>query len=225
MKPFTKLFASITSSSIWRAPDHVRLVWITLLAMADKDGEVWASVGGLADLARVSVADCSDALRALKSPDDDSRTKEYEGRRIEDIDGGWRLLNYVKYRALGRSEDRREYFAEQKRKKRAEQRCPPLSTPVTTRPPKSPIAEAEAEGEAEAEEAGAEVTASSSSVSKDWLEKELKACAFGWDGAALLEWAGYLKRLGVKTRTDAAAALWEVKRGTPMVRYAREVAS
>jgi len=47
MKPFTKLFSSIVTSSIWRESDHVRLLWVTMLAMADKNGEIWASVGGL----------------------------------------------------------------------------------------------------------------------------------------------------------------------------------
>jgi hypothetical protein len=45
---FTKLFSSITESTVWDEPDRVRLVWITMLAMADKHGRVWASVPGLA---------------------------------------------------------------------------------------------------------------------------------------------------------------------------------
>jgi hypothetical protein len=147
MKPFTKLFSSIISSSIWRESDETRILWITMLAMADRKGEIWASVGGLADMARISVAQCKKALISLSSPDADSRTKTNEGRRIQEIDGGWVVLNYEKYRNLGRNEDRREYFAEHKRKSRA---CPPMSTLSTNRPPMSPIAEAEAEAEAEA---------------------------------------------------------------------------
>lgn len=34
------------------------------------------------------------------SPDKWSRTTDNEGRRIEPIDGGWRLLNHAKYRAI-----------------------------------------------------------------------------------------------------------------------------
>lgn len=143
MKPFTKLFSSIISSSIWRASKDTKVVWITMLAMCDKEGEVWASVGGLADMARVTREECQKALEELLAPDPDSRTKEHEGRRLEVIDGGWRVLNYRKYRELGRGEDRREYFAEQKRAKRAEQKST-MSTPC---PQMSPIAEAEAEAE------------------------------------------------------------------------------
>jgi hypothetical protein len=52
------------------------------------------------------------------APDPDSRTKTDKGRRIEEIDGGWRLINYVKYRELQDDEERREYF----RVKKAESR-------------------------------------------------------------------------------------------------------
>lgn len=97
---FTKLFSSITESTIWIAPDTHRLCWITMLAMADSRGRVWGSIPGLANRARVSVDDCRSAIRFFMEPDSDSRTKEHEGRRIEEIDGGWRLLNHGKYRAI-----------------------------------------------------------------------------------------------------------------------------
>ena len=97
---FTKLFTSITESTIWVAPDTHRLCWITMLAMSDRNGRVWGSVPGLANRARVSVDDTRAALKSFLSPDKDSRTQEHEGRRIEEIDGGWRLLNHAKYRAI-----------------------------------------------------------------------------------------------------------------------------
>ncbi len=118
MAGYTKLFSSILASTIWREDDKTRIVWITLLAMSDKDGIADGSVPGLADFARVSVADCRAALNKLASPDPDSRSKEYEGRRIEIIDGGWRILNHAKYRAKLNEDERREYL----RKKQAEHR-------------------------------------------------------------------------------------------------------
>lgn len=98
MSGFAKLFSSIVTSTIWREADHVRLVWITMLAIADRHGVVEASVPGLADLARVDLTDCVAALKRLAEPDEWSRTKEHEGRRIAEIPGGWRLLNYAAYR-------------------------------------------------------------------------------------------------------------------------------
>lgn len=105
---FTKLFSSITESTIWAEPDHVRIVWITMLAMCDRQGRVYATIPGLAGRARVSVEQCEEALTKFLSEDKYSRSKEFGGRRIEEIDGGWMLLNYERYRELRDSEADKE---------------------------------------------------------------------------------------------------------------------
>lgn len=97
---FTKLFSSITESTVWCEPDRTRLCWICMLAMADRHGRVFASVPGLANRARVPVEDARKAIETFLAPDADSRTPEHEGRRIEVMDGGWRLLNHAKYRDI-----------------------------------------------------------------------------------------------------------------------------
>lgn len=99
-----------------------------MLAMADKDGLVSASVPGLATLARTSVEKCEEALVTLSSPDRYSRTREFEGRRIKEVEGGWQLLNYDKYRRKLSAEERREYLAAKQREYRA--RDKKLSTNV-----------------------------------------------------------------------------------------------
>lgn len=109
MPGYTKLFNSILASTIWREDDKTRLVWITLLAMADKNGVAEGSIPGLADLARVSIEDCKDALSKLMSPDEYSRTTDNEGRRIKPVEGGWAILNHAKYRAKMSTDERREY--------------------------------------------------------------------------------------------------------------------
>lgn len=110
MSGYTKLFNSILASTIWRSSDKTRIVWITLLAMADKDGVCEGSIPGLADLSRVSIEDCEIALAELAAPDPYSRTSDHEGRRIEYVDGvGWQLLNHGKYRAKMSEDERREY--------------------------------------------------------------------------------------------------------------------
>jgi hypothetical protein len=116
---YTKLFASITASTIWQAPASARLTWITMLAMAHKDGSVYASVPGLAHLANVPLADVEAALEYFKAPDKYSRTKDYEGRRIEEIDGGWRLLNHAKFREIRSAAERADYMRKHMRDKRA----------------------------------------------------------------------------------------------------------
>jgi hypothetical protein len=132
---FTKLFGSITASTVWLEPSDTRVVWITMLAMADRRGRVFASVPGLAKEAVVAVESCREALAKFMAPDPDSRTKVADGRRIEEIEGGWRLINYSKYRAIRDEEERRAYKAEKQREYRtvdnvdkSGQCGPPLTT-------------------------------------------------------------------------------------------------
>jgi hypothetical protein len=119
---FTKLFGSLIHSTIWREPDHVRLVWITMLAIVNRNGVVEASLPGLADAARVTVEQCEEALTKLSSPDKYSRSKVHEGRRILEIDGGWQLLNYESYRKRMSAEDQKEKTAERVRRARVKDR-------------------------------------------------------------------------------------------------------
>jgi len=116
---YAKLYRSITTSTVWMQPDHVRLVWITLLAHKDKNGNVFASLPGLAHVARVSLENTIDAVRVLSEPDPYSRTPDHEGRRIETIDGGWRVLNHSEYRNRRDMQDRREYERTRKAAQRA----------------------------------------------------------------------------------------------------------
>ena len=105
MNGYTKLFKSILASSIWSEDDQTRIVWITLLAMADKHGEVHASVPGLARLAGVPIAATETALQRFLSPDPYSRTPDNEGRRLLPMEGGWRIANHAKYRLMASRED------------------------------------------------------------------------------------------------------------------------
>ena len=154
---FTKLFSSITESTVWQEPNEVRLVWITMLAMSDRQGRVLASLPGLANRARVPLEDAEKAIIKFQEPDKYSRTQTFEGRRIEPIDGGWRLLNYEKYRSFRDEEAERERKKVWAAKTRAISRLQDStvaqsSAPTTTVAQSSaefPQAEAEAEAEAE----------------------------------------------------------------------------
>lgn len=109
-----------------------------MLAMADRKGRVWASIPGFANRARISIEQAQDALRVFMSPDKFSRTKEFDGRRVEEIDGGWRLLNYEKYRAIRDEEtikeSKRNYINKRRREENAKPVQPDLIPP---KPPKS----------------------------------------------------------------------------------------
>jgi len=119
---WTKLFSSIVTSSIWCEDDKTFRVWVALLALSDQEGIVEGSVPGLANLCRLTPAEMRAALEKLSSPDPDSRSPEFEGRRIEKIEGGWRLLNYEKYRqkAVAGEGSRAPYYRAYRARKRAE---------------------------------------------------------------------------------------------------------
>lgn len=118
MSGYTKLFSSILDSTIWREDKETKIVWITMLAMVDKHGEIQASIPGLADRARVTIPECQEALAALMAPDEFSRTKDHDGRRVEEIEGGWLLLNYESYREKLSAEDQREKARLRKQRQR-----------------------------------------------------------------------------------------------------------
>ena len=122
MDTYTKLFSTITESTIWCEDSDTRVVWITMLAMCDKNGEVPASIPGLAKTAMVSLEKTELALEKFMQPDKYSRTKDFEGRRIEEIQGGWLLLNHATYRAKRQDEHRKDYRANWMREKRLSQR-------------------------------------------------------------------------------------------------------
>lgn len=154
MSGFTKLSSSIVHSTVWREPHTTRIVWITLLALADPEGYVGASVPGLADAARVTLTECETALASFLAPDPYSRTKDHDGRRIEVAEGGWRLLNHALYRMGRDSEARRLQNREAKRRSR--QRGPQSAADVLTdadandkSASQPPSAQAEAEAEAD----------------------------------------------------------------------------
>ena len=129
MSGYTKLFNSILASTVWSEPNEVRIVWITMLAMATKDGKVEGSVPGLAVFARLPIEDTRRALDRLSAPDEESRSKELDGRRIQAIDGGWQLVNHFKYRQQLSADERREYLRIKQAEHRAKKRN---SRPVNT---------------------------------------------------------------------------------------------
>lgn len=118
MSAYTKLFQSIVTSTLWRESPETKVVWVTMMALADKHGIVEASVPGLAAMSHVSIEECVEALDLFMSPDKWSRTPDNEGRRIAPVDGGWELLNHEKYRLKMTEDERREYERLRKQRQR-----------------------------------------------------------------------------------------------------------
>lgn len=91
---WTPLWSDIVDSSVWETPKHVKILWITMLAMKDRSGFVSASRSGLARRAVLTTDEVDDGLKVLSSPDRDSKSRDHDGRRIEEVEGGWRILNH-----------------------------------------------------------------------------------------------------------------------------------
>lgn len=119
---FVKLDTKLLTSSLW-VDREGREVFITALLMANpcelhapepqlavreltetgfiispgRYGFIAAAGSGIVRQAGVSLKKGLDALERLGSADLDSRSKDYEGRRLVRIDGGYIVLNYMKY--------------------------------------------------------------------------------------------------------------------------------
>lgn len=123
---YAKLHRDIVTSSIWGEPLHVRVVWITFMALADSDGLVFGSPSGMARQCAVSREEFDQAMAVLGAPDPDSTSPDEGGRRIvEEVIGGrhaWRLVTYQKYRRLCDAEERKARNAEIQAAKRARAR-------------------------------------------------------------------------------------------------------
>ena len=148
--PYAKLHSSILQSTVWLEDHETFRVWIALMAMADSEGCVQASIPGLAHTCLVTVEQCEQAIAKFLAPDHHSRTQDHDGRRVEEIQGGWRLLNYRFHRDRNDAETRREYERERKRAYREKQGAldvPDKSRPVPPCPDQSRKAEAEAKAE------------------------------------------------------------------------------
>lgn len=98
MDGYTKLHARILTSSIWNEPNHVRILFITLLALADSNGRFEGSPAGLAALARLTVDEAVDALRVLEGPDQHSSDGTTGERLMRLSPGSWEIINHRHYR-------------------------------------------------------------------------------------------------------------------------------
>ncbi len=123
--PFVKLDTGILNSTLWVEPMQ-RHVFITALLMAVPHevrepmeqlaatengiaptgfvvppgwyGFVQAAGPGIVRTAMVDYGPGMDALRLLGSPDTESRSGEFDGRRLVRVDGGFLVLNFMRYR-------------------------------------------------------------------------------------------------------------------------------
>ncbi len=143
---YAKLFTSIYQGTL-RGDSHGLLVFTNLLAHCDKDGIVDIHPRAIAEEVGLTPDQVRDALLVLESPDDESRSPEEQGRRIVRLDEhrawGWRVVNYLKYRAIRNEDDRREQNRISQARWREKNK--PASANVSQRKTQSAHTEADAE--------------------------------------------------------------------------------
>lgn len=128
---YAKVFEQIFDSSI--SEDHVvRHVFMDLLVLANKHGEIDMTLSAISRRTNVPVKIVKHAIGVLCAPDKTSRTADEEGRRLllMDVhrDWGWRIVNYEHYNAMRNEDSRREYFRQYKAQQRAKAKMSTLST-------------------------------------------------------------------------------------------------
>jgi hypothetical protein len=162
--PFVKIDCGILNSTLW-FDREAREVFMTALLMAEPQdfpepipqlrvdalketgwsapagwyGFVPASGPGIIDRAKVSQDDGRKALIRLGEPEKNSRSPEFGGRRLIRINGGYLVLNYMKYRE-------RDYTAAE-RQKRYRDRLKADESRRNNAPLRRKVTQAEAEAE------------------------------------------------------------------------------
>jgi len=131
---YNKLYSSLIGSSLWTENDRTRILFITLLAMADKNGIIYGTRLGLERIANIEPTPLEsfddpdfDPFAALMAADlgstDMLRNPENEGRRIEAVEGGFKLINFGYYQTLMASDTRAEQNRLAQRTFRAKQKA------------------------------------------------------------------------------------------------------
>lgn len=174
---FVKLDCGMLDSSIWCDKD-CRDMFITSLLMAEpfelrkpeKElnthnlectgwkvpsgwyGLVSAAGSGIVRRCGLEMQPGVSALKRLASPDPDSRSDDFEGRRMVRIDGGFLILNYDKYRLKDyTAAERMRRYRERKKGKQPVNNVTSNGASLLRN-----ITQAEAEGEAEVQRRGKE---------------------------------------------------------------------
>ena len=103
---------------MWDEPYHVRVLWVTMLAIKDFDHVVRKNEYQLHKRANMSLEEVGEALRVLSSPDTRRPDQPFEGRRIDKVEDGYLILNGQHYEDQMSRVSRRFYLARKAREYR-----------------------------------------------------------------------------------------------------------
>ena len=98
---WTPLWSDILDSSVWvGTPKDVKIVWVSILALKDVDGNVTASLPAIAKKSELSIPETIKAMEYLLAPDQYSRFPDHAGRRLIPLSGqhGWHVVSHDHYK-------------------------------------------------------------------------------------------------------------------------------
>jgi hypothetical protein len=117
---FAPIFERILDSSINEEPPYVRWLFLTLLVLQDGDNVVRGyNVYKLHRRANLPIEEVEKAIKILRSPDKRYRDQPHDGKRILEVEGGWKIINGEFYQEEMRKIYRRMYNAKKQREYRA----------------------------------------------------------------------------------------------------------
>lgn len=131
---FTKLDSGILQSSIMAENSDVFKVWIAFLASCNQDGIAEVSAIFISSVCHLPIDTVKKAIERLSLPDDTSRSLNDDGRRLRRIDGGYEVINYLKYREFTYSTSRKAINQRKYRNKKKQAVTSGNALPGVTKP-------------------------------------------------------------------------------------------
>ena len=128
---FTPLFERILDSSINEEPTYVRWLFLALLVLQDGDHVVRGyNPYKLHRRANLTIEEVEKGLKILRSPDKRYGEQPHEGRRILEVEDGWKIVNGSFYQEEMKKIYRRKYIARKQREYRARDKVIMKQQPV-----------------------------------------------------------------------------------------------
>ena len=118
---YAKLFSRIAQSSLMEEKVTTRYVFMMMLALSDKHGDVIGTDVAIARMMNVTRGEFEVAIAPLLAPDTDSNSQAEQGRRLIPSDNGrgYKVVNYGCYRDMKSDEEKRDYMRNYMRERRA----------------------------------------------------------------------------------------------------------
>ena len=123
---YGKIWMSMFEGSLYAAGWEAIFTFMILITFANKNGEVDMTTQVLSGRTNVPEEILINGIRVLSSPDEKTRTKKDDGRRItlidKDRDWGWKITNYSKYAKARDMAAVRQYWAEEAKERRKQKK-------------------------------------------------------------------------------------------------------